>query len=104
MAYTKHADARDAYTMSFAAQMADAETITGTPTVRLVRGQTNVTTQFVSLPATADGQVVGFTMNPASTGEQARGNYIVYVSVETSAGRLLVATTDLTVTDTGRVA
>lgn len=102
MPYEKHADARDAYTMDFSAQMTGAESISGTPTVKVWRGTTDVTSQFITTAATVNGAVVSFTMDAAAAGAQAGATYTVYVLATTATGRRLVATDSLTVTTKGR--
>jgi hypothetical protein len=87
----KHRLEQKHFAHEFAAQLAEGDSLSGTPTVKLIRQGADVTTEFGSPSPSISGTRVVFTLEEAAGGEQDSGNYVLLIEVDTAAGEHLLA-------------
>ena len=107
MPFAKHRNELEVYAFDFTKKLGQGETLSS-PQVKVAQrvGQDlwqDRTAEFLSGAPTISGTKVQFTLKvAASASEQvASRDYDVYVSANTSGGRIVVGTTPLDVTRTG---
>jgi hypothetical protein len=103
MAFLKHRDEKEVFAMDFALRLATGETLSNPGakvTLKSGATYTDKSSEFIVGSPTVSGSKVQVTMKAAvSAPDQAVGvDYVVYAKADTSQGRILVATTPLTVT------
>lgn len=84
----KHVEARDIFGSDFSTVLDTGVDLTGTPTIRITRGHTDVSSEFLATPpdAAIDGTAVTFTLvERADATKQLPGVYIVCVACATTA-------------------
>jgi hypothetical protein len=90
---TKHRDEKEIYSVSFAPELAGDEVLSAPVVQVLGRGGVDVTAEFGTIVPDIQGPVVQFALAAAATAAaQVAEVYRVYIRVDTSANRTLVAT------------
>lgn len=95
MSFEKHRDERQSYAIDLAARLADGESLTGSPTVRVhdTLDDADVSAEFGSPEGSIDGTRVEFVLDAAQdAAHQANGDYYVYARVQTTDDEILVET------------
>lgn len=104
MAFQKHRDEREIFAIDLAQRLSVGEILSSPEVTVSLHADDGTwqdkTAEFLTGAATISGTKVQFTLkNAASVGEQpASVRYMVYAKASTNAGRILVCTTNLTVT------
>jgi hypothetical protein len=91
MEVRKHRLEEKFFAHEFAAQLASGDTLTGTPSVKVIRHGADVSAQFGGLDPEIQGTQVVWTMGAGGTGEQDSGSYQLLIEVDTESGEHLVA-------------
>lgn len=108
MPFLKHRNELEIFAFDFAARLVVGETLSTPQVTVALRSNgtppyTDKTSEFVTGSPTVAGAKVQFTLKAAAAAEQAESVfYLAYGKATTSLGRILVATTNLSVTDEAR--
>jgi len=78
------------YSHDFGPQLAEGDSLTGTPDVTVIQGNTDVTDEFGTPAPSVDGDTVVFTMAAAGSEEQDAGTYTLLIECDTAGGEHLV--------------
>lgn len=105
MPFLKHRNELEVYAFEFAARLAVGETLSA-PEVKITLRSgnpptfTDKTSEFVTGGPSVSGTKVQFTLKVAAQADQQAESvqYVAYGKASTSAGRILVSTTPLSVT------
>lgn len=95
----KHREEARNYSVDFASEMGDNESLTGSPTITVFSGSTDVTSQFGPTNVTVSGTKVEWTLAKASGDDQDGGVYDVKVEVSTDNNQALVSVHPLNVSE-----
>jgi hypothetical protein len=108
MAFLKHRNEKEVFAFDFAARLAAGETLSA-PEVKITLqsgtppAYADKSAEFIDGAPTISGTKVQFTLKAAAAPAEQTVSvwYVAYGKASTSAGRILVSTTELTVTAEG---